>query len=189
MEIEIDSKRNNPLLNRTEVYFTIKHEGESTPNREFIRSELADKLNVKKENIIVNTVDSSFGKQEISGYAKIYSSIATAKDIETEHILQRNKVIEGGKKPAKKGEAPPPAKKEEAEVKPTKPEGEAKPEEIAPEAGEAPKKETPVPPKPVEKKIEPAEKKEEHIPKDSKPKEKAKEEHVEKEKSEDVKKE
>ena len=39
MEIEINSKRNNPLLNRTEVYFTVKHSGEGTPNREIIRSE------------------------------------------------------------------------------------------------------------------------------------------------------
>ena len=44
MEIEIESKRNNPLLNRTEVYFIVKHPGEGTPNREIIRSELADKL-------------------------------------------------------------------------------------------------------------------------------------------------
>ncbi len=44
MEIEIDSKKNNPLLNRTEIYFTIKHIGEKTPNREIIRAELAEKL-------------------------------------------------------------------------------------------------------------------------------------------------
>ena len=114
MEIEIDSKRNNPLLNRTEIYFTIKHEGEGTPNRELIKSELADKLNVKKENIIVNTVDTSFGKQEISGYAKVYSSIAKAKDVEREHLQKRNLIIESDKKPEKKAEeaAPAPAKEE-----------------------------------------------------------------------------
>jgi ribosomal protein S24E len=63
METEINSKRNNPLLNRTEIFFTIKHKGEGTPNREIIRGELANKLNVKKENIIVKTVHSSFGNQ------------------------------------------------------------------------------------------------------------------------------
>ena len=67
MEIEIESKRNNPLLNRTEVNFIVKHEGEGTPNREIIRDQLADKLNSKKENIIVNIIESSFGNNESTG--------------------------------------------------------------------------------------------------------------------------
>ncbi|KYK27202.1 hypothetical protein AYK20_03000 [Thermoplasmatales archaeon SG8-52-1] len=101
MEIEIDSKKNNPLLNRTEVYFTVKHEGEGTPNREIIRSELADKLNTKKENIVLNTVHSGFGNQEITGYAKIYSSLTKIKEIEPEYILERNKLIESKEKKPK----------------------------------------------------------------------------------------
>jgi len=122
MEIEIDSKRNNPLLNRTEVYFTVKHSGEKTPNRELIRSELADKLNAKKENIVVNVIDPSFGLNETTGYAKIYSSTKDSKDIEAEHILKRNKLV-GEKKGAKKGEAevkaPAEQEKPPAEEKPT----------------------------------------------------------------------
>ena len=90
MEIDIESKKNNPLLNRTEVQFTVKHEGSSTPNREIIRNELADKLNAKKENIIINGFKSNFGKSETIGYAKVYSSINKAKDIERGHILKRN---------------------------------------------------------------------------------------------------
>ena len=93
MEIVIDSKRNNPLLNRTEIYFTVKHEGEGTPNREIIRSELAEKINVNKEKVIINTVQSSFGTQEISCYAKIYPSLDQSKDIERNHIIKRNKLI------------------------------------------------------------------------------------------------
>ena len=91
MEIEIDSKKNNPLLKRTEVYFTIKHAGEGTPNREIIRSELADKLNSKKENVVVNIIKTGFGIQETTGYAKVYSSLESSKGIEREHILKRNK--------------------------------------------------------------------------------------------------
>ncbi|MCK4233733.1 30S ribosomal protein S24e [candidate division WOR-3 bacterium] len=106
MEIEIDSKKNNPLLNRTEICFTVRHEGGSTPNREIIRSELAEKLNVKKENIIVNTINTSFGIQETTGYAKIYSSVAKAKDGERRHILKRNLIgVEEKKKEEKKTEA------------------------------------------------------------------------------------
>ena len=82
MEIEIDSKKNNPLLKRIEVYFTVKHNGEKTPNREIIRSELADKLNSKKENVIINILKSGFGKQETKGYAKIYFSLNNIKNLE-----------------------------------------------------------------------------------------------------------
>ena len=101
MEIEIDSKRNNPLLNRTEVHFTIQHENEKTPNREIIRSELAEKLNAKKENIIIDNIHSSFGIQKSVGYAKIYPSVKKAEELERKHILKRNKIA--GKKEKKEG--------------------------------------------------------------------------------------
>jgi small subunit ribosomal protein S24e len=140
MEIEIESKRNNPLLNRTEVYFIVKHPGEGTPNREIIRSELADKLNVKKENIVVNTVKSGFGIQEISGYAKVYSSVQKTKDLEQEYILTRNKLIEKDKK-NKKQAAPAPT---EEGAPPITPE-EKKPEEASEPPAEEPKDETPEP--------------------------------------------
>lgn len=100
--MEIDSKKNNPLLNRTEVHFTIQHEGEKTPNREIIRSELAEKLNAKKENIIINDIQSSSGIQKSIGYAKIYSSVKKAEEMERKHILKRNKI--SGKKEKKEGE-------------------------------------------------------------------------------------
>jgi small subunit ribosomal protein S24e len=92
MEIEINEKKNNPLFNRTEVYFTINHEGEGTPNREIIRSEIADKLNVKKENIIINNIYSSFGVQKSKGYAKIYTNPKKAESLERKYILKRNKM-------------------------------------------------------------------------------------------------
>jgi small subunit ribosomal protein S24e len=98
MEVQIDSKKNNPLLNRTEVYFTVKHLGEKTPNREIVRNELAEKLNSKKENIVVNFIKPSFGTNETTGYAKIYSSLQKAKELEATHILARNKLIQGKKK-------------------------------------------------------------------------------------------
>ena len=106
MEVQIDSKKNNPLLNRTEVYFTVKHLGEKTPNREIVRNELAEKLNSKKENIVVNFIKPGFGTNETTGYAKIYSSLQKAKEIEETHILVRNKLIESKKKEKKTEKKP-----------------------------------------------------------------------------------
>ena len=133
MEIEIDSKKNNPLINRTEVYFTVRHEGSGTPDREIIRAELADKLNVKKENIVINNIDTGFGIQECTGYAKVYSGVGKSKEWETDHILKRNKLVEGG---AKKKED----KKSEGE-KPKETAGEDKPADEEKSAEEPPKEE------------------------------------------------
>jgi small subunit ribosomal protein S24e len=115
MEIEIDSKKNNPLFNRTEIRFTIHHEGEGTPNREIIRSELSEKLNAKKENIIINSINSSFGIQQSKGYAKIYTSLKKSDNPERKYILKRNKII--GKKEMKKEEKKGTEKETETEEK------------------------------------------------------------------------
>ena len=136
MEIEIDSKKNNPLFDRTEVHFTIIHKGEGTPDRELIRGELAGKLNVKKDNIVVDNIHSGFGIQESKGYAKIYKSVEVAKDFDRDHLLERNKIIErkDKKKEEKKpAEAKPEAKPEvEAKLEGEKPEGEPESTEESP---------------------------------------------------------
>ncbi len=119
MEIEIQSKSNNSLLNRTEVHFIIRHEGESTPKREFIRGELAEKLNVKKENIMISYMKSSFGITETLGYAKVYKSLKEAKDGEREYILKRNNVVVKEKKATKEEEKKPPVEQPEAKPKET----------------------------------------------------------------------
>ena len=125
MELEITEKKNNPLLKRTEVQFIAKHETEGTPNRKLIRSELADALNTKQENIIIDSITSSFGSNISKGYAKAYSSRKHAEDVERKFQLSRNKV-EGIKK-----------KKEEKQDKPETETAEAeKPAEEAPEPKE-----------------------------------------------------
>ena len=91
MELEIIEKRENPLLNRTEVKFRVKHQGEKTPERELVKSDLAEMLKVKKSLVIIDYIRPSFGMAISSGYAKIYKSIEDAKKIEPSYILKRNK--------------------------------------------------------------------------------------------------
>jgi small subunit ribosomal protein S24e len=128
MEIEINEKKNNPLFKRTEVYFTVVHPNEKTPNRAIIQSELAEALNTKKDNVIVDTINSGFGVQKTKGYAKVYSSRKIAETIERKHQLARNKASESsGKKDkeAKKTEEKP------AEEPPKEPASEESSEEKA----------------------------------------------------------
>jgi len=124
MEIEIQSKNDNLLLGRTEIRFVILHEGEGTPKRELVRSELAEKLNAKKETVMVNRMHSFFGSRKTVGYAKIYKSIEDAKKGEADPILKRNG-LGTKKKPKKEAGKEGEAKKEAPKEKPQKPEAKA----------------------------------------------------------------
>ena len=118
MEIEINSKKNNTLLDRTEVYFTVKHAGEKTPNRDVIKTELADMLNVKNNCVIVDTINSETGLQKSKGYAKIYNSVEKVRNIERTHMLKRNNF--DGVKTEKKLKEEKKDVKEEKPVEPAK---------------------------------------------------------------------
>jgi small subunit ribosomal protein S24e len=128
MEIEIQSKIDNLLLGRTEIRFVILHEGEGTPKRELVRSELAEKLNANKETIMVDHMKSSFGSRKTIGYAKVYKSVQDAKAGEADPILKRNGL--GTKKKSKKEASKDGGEKKEApKEKPQKPEPKVAPKE------------------------------------------------------------
>jgi len=112
MEIEIQTQRNNALLNRTEVRFLVHHDGESSPRRELVRTELADKLHTKKDNVIVDHMKTAFGIYTTSGYAKVYTSLEKAKAGERQHLIKRN--TPGGGDDKDKGK--PKEKKQATEV-------------------------------------------------------------------------
>lgn len=107
MELEIVKKRENPLMGRVEVHFTVRHAGEATPNRDAVRDNLATQVGAKRETVILQSLKSTSGKAVTAGYARVYPSREAAAS-ERRHILVRNKLAE---KKAKKEEAPPAAKK------------------------------------------------------------------------------
>lgn len=120
MDLEIVSKDENQLLERTEVRFKATHVDESTPQRDAVREKLASLLKVPKERVIVDSMRSEFGKMETIGYAKVYKTKEAAGKYEREHILIRNKLKEKAapvKKgaPAAEGKPPTEAKAEEKE--------------------------------------------------------------------------
>lgn len=129
MEIEILSKKENELMERTEVRFKAIHPKEGTPQREAVREKVAAVLKATKERVIVDSMDSEFGRTETLGYAKVYKTKEAAMKYEREPILVRNKLKEKAKvekkaaapgqkpagasaaPPAKPATAPPPEKK------------------------------------------------------------------------------
>ncbi len=146
MEVEIVDKKENQLLDRTEVTFKASHAKEGTPQREAVREKLASMLKATKERVIVDRMDSEFGKMETLGYAKVYKNKEAAMKYEREHVLVRNKLKEKVKVEKKPAAAPPPkggapAKAPEAPAKAPEKPAEKHPEK-APEkhAEKAPEK-------------------------------------------------
>lgn len=89
MNIEIETKKDNPLMDRVEVRFDVMHTGEATPTRDVLRAELANILGVNKDRVIVDNVLSNYGITKSSGYAKVYGSVESAKNYESDYLLDR----------------------------------------------------------------------------------------------------
>ena len=132
MELQVVTKKENPLLKRVEITFRAVHKAEPTPTRDAIRSELAKQLKAAKDTVVVDRSVSSFGRYETLGYAKVYESKEGALAVERSHILVRNKLKEAEVKKKEGEKAEKPAKPEKpapkAEAKAEAPKAEAKPE-------------------------------------------------------------
>ena len=104
MELEIAEKNDNPLLHRQEVQIVIRHENESTPRRSEVIQNLSDKMNAKKDLIIIDYLKNKYGKMESQGYAKIYKNIEALNRIETKPSIDRQKTAKKAKPEAPKKE-------------------------------------------------------------------------------------
>ena len=60
MEIDIIEKHDNLLLERTEVRLIAKHPKESTPSRKVLKDSIVEALGLKKEVLVIDTIDSEF---------------------------------------------------------------------------------------------------------------------------------
>ena len=106
MEVEIIEKKENPLLERTEVRFKVAFAG-STPKRSDVRNKVIAQLNSDRELTVLDRLDADFGAQRAMGYVKVYAN-KKAMQIEPEYKVSRN-----FPKPKEEKAAEAPAKKEE----------------------------------------------------------------------------
>ncbi len=105
MKIEITEQKENPLQKRVEVHFTIDHKGESTPGRNAVAEEVAKMTKSKRNCVVVDTIESLYGRGVSVGYAKVYDSMEAALEFDREYLLKRNG-IEAPKPEAAAEEAP-----------------------------------------------------------------------------------
>ena len=98
MEIDILEKHDNLLLERTEFRLLAKHPKGATPKRKELKDALSEALDVKKGVLVIDTIESEFGREQTKIFAKLYKNIEKARTIEEDHILKRNGLFEEKKK-------------------------------------------------------------------------------------------
>lgn len=92
MEIDIISEEENPMLHRTDVRFEMVHD-DATPSRLQVRDSLAAKLDKDSDEVVVHKLDTKYGMRKTIGYAKVYDTPDEAREVEQDHMLERNKIL------------------------------------------------------------------------------------------------
>ena len=91
MEIKITSAKENPLLKRKEVTFTIDHGPVGkTPGRLEVRKAVAGEAKTGTELVFVRKIETKTGTCTALGFANIYESAEQARLVEPEYVEQRN---------------------------------------------------------------------------------------------------
>ncbi|ADZ08850.1 30S ribosomal protein S24e [Methanobacterium lacus] len=93
MEINVNEKIENPLLNRTEIHFDCTYQGEATPKIMDVKNRLIATLDVDKNLLVVHNLKPSYGEGKAIGYAKIYDSEESLAKIEKDHVVKKNAAV------------------------------------------------------------------------------------------------
>jgi small subunit ribosomal protein S24e len=102
MKMEIIDRKENPLLNRIEIRFQLRHDKEATPSRGTLRSKVASlEPGSSASTVVVKDVNTRFGQPLTTGLAFIYDS-SDSMQIEPQYILDRHGVEEVAEKAAPK---------------------------------------------------------------------------------------
>ena len=91
MQVKIDSTKDNPLLKRREVGFTIiQGAKEKTPERLKVKKALAVELKIGDDVVFVKKMNTKTGTNITRGVANVYQTVEQAKIIEPLYIQKRN---------------------------------------------------------------------------------------------------
>jgi len=91
MKVKIVSAKENPLLKRKEVNFTVEQgTREKTPPRAEVKKALAAELKTSEELVFVEKMQTLTGTNVAAGTANTYETMEQAKRIEPEYIVKRN---------------------------------------------------------------------------------------------------
>jgi ribosomal protein S24E len=87
MDIEIVKDEENVLLNRRDIVFKTDRIGMS---RKSAKNTLVALLDTTPELLILDRMNSQYGRQDILGYARLYDNEQNLRRIEPDHMIARN---------------------------------------------------------------------------------------------------
>jgi ribosomal protein S24E len=91
MQVKIDSVKDNPLLKRKEVGFTIvSGPKEKTPPRLEVKRAVATEMKLGDDVVFIKRMRTKTGTSITVGVANVYQSVNQAKLVEPEYIRKRN---------------------------------------------------------------------------------------------------
>jgi ribosomal protein S24E len=101
MQVKIESTKNNSLLKRKEVSFTIiQGPKEKTPQRLEVKKALAAEMKIGDEVVFIKRMHTKTGTSITQGVANVYQTGEQAKVVEPEYIRKRNSPPEKPKEEA-----------------------------------------------------------------------------------------
>ncbi len=101
MQVKIESTKDNPLLKRKEVGFTIiQGPKEKTPQRLEAKKAVAIEMKIGDDVVYIKHMRTKTGTNITEGVANVYQSVDQAKLVEPEYIRKRNSPPEKPKEEA-----------------------------------------------------------------------------------------
>ncbi len=101
MQVKIESTKDNPLLKRKEVSFTIiQGPKEKTPQRLEAKKAVAIEMKIGDDVVYIKHMRTKTGTNITEGVANVYQSVDQAKLVEPEYIRKRNSPPEKPKEEA-----------------------------------------------------------------------------------------
>ncbi|MCQ8893346.1 MAG: 30S ribosomal protein S24e [Methanolinea sp.] len=88
MDIEVTRDTRNELLGRREVDFVLRFDG-PTPSRMQVLGKVAAILNVKENQVALDSLKTSFGMTSCTGKARIYDTEDIRNRVERPFLLSR----------------------------------------------------------------------------------------------------
>jgi small subunit ribosomal protein S24e len=93
MEVLITSDKQNELLSRRELKFTLNFTG-ATPSRKLVQAKLAAMVNTGKEQVVLDSMKSKFGISVLTGSARVYQSKDDLVKLERGYLMTRGGVAD-----------------------------------------------------------------------------------------------
>ena len=91
--VEVKDRKENAVLGRVEMEFSVNHDGKPTPSRnELIAMVAKQEPGAKQELIVITKVNTRFGQSHTSALAHIYSDKEKMDDTEAKYLLAKHAV-------------------------------------------------------------------------------------------------